>query len=77
MAKRYTISDGRLVLTLEEAHEGGFVVSSPLYPELWTQAESVSEAFENARDALKALVAARRKPLPSPSGHRKRKERAA
>src|SRR5579862_4114129 len=45
MPKRYTISDGKLVLTLEEATEGGFVVSSPLYPGLWTQAESVSEAF--------------------------------
>lgn len=63
MTKRYTISDGKLVLTLEEAAEGGFVVSSPLYPGLWTQAESVAEAFENARDAMKALIAARRKPL--------------
>jgi antitoxin HicB len=65
MAKRYTISNGKLVLTLEEADEGGFVVSSPLYPGLWTQAESVSEAFENARDALKSLLAAGQKPIPT------------
>ena len=77
MAKRYTNSDGRLVLTLEEAEEGGFVVSSPLFPGLWTQAESVPEAFENARDAIKALVAARRKRLPGFTNQRKRKERAA
>ena len=66
MAKRYTISDGKLVLTLEQAREGGFVVSSPIDPGLCTQAESVPEAFENARDALKALAAARRKPLLQP-----------
>lgn len=77
MSKRFTVSDGKLVLTLEEADEGGFVVSSPLYPGLWTQAESLSEAFANARDALKALLAARRKPLPVAPAQRKRKERAA
>ena len=77
MAKRYTISDGKLVLTLEMAAEGGFVVSSPLYPGLWTQAESVPEAFENARDALKALAEARRKSVPARPGRQKRKGRAA
>jgi antitoxin HicB len=77
LAKRYTISDGKLVLTLEEAEEGGFVVSSPLYPGLWTQAESVDEAFENARDALKALTAARRKPIPLANSRPKRKGHAA
>jgi predicted RNase H-like HicB family nuclease len=77
MSKRYTVSDGKLVLTLEEAEEGGFVVSSPLYPGLWTQAESVSEAFDNARDALKALIAARRKPLPSIPARKKGKVAAA
>ena len=77
MPKRYTISDGKLVLTLEEAPEGGFVVSSPLYPGLWTQAESVAEAFENARDALKALTAAQRKSIRAAPPRRKRKGRAA
>jgi len=63
MHKRYTISDGKLVLTLEEAPEGGFVVTSPLDPELVTEAESVGEAFENARDALKAIKQSRAKLL--------------
>jgi predicted RNase H-like HicB family nuclease len=64
MAKKYTISDGKLVLTIEAAPEGGFVVSSPLDPGMWTQAESVDEAFVNARDALKELAAARRERKP-------------
>jgi hypothetical protein len=63
MAKRYTISDGKLVLTLEEAEEGGFVVTSPLDPELITEGDTVSECFENARDALKALRQSRAKPF--------------
>jgi antitoxin HicB len=61
MAKRYTVSDGRLVLTLEVADEGGFVVTSPLDPELITEAETITEAFENARDALKTLRQSRAK----------------
>ena len=61
MMKQYTVSDGKLVLTLQEAEEGGYVVTSPLDPQLITEAESVAEAFENARDALAALAASRRK----------------
>jgi antitoxin HicB len=63
MSKRYTVSDGRLVLALEEAPEGGYVVTSPLDPELITEAETVGEAFVNARDALKSLVQSRAKLL--------------
>ncbi|HEX4795561.1 MAG TPA: type II toxin-antitoxin system HicB family antitoxin [Humisphaera sp.] len=59
--KRYTVSDGKIVLTLEEAREGGFVVTSPLDPGLVTEAQSVAEAFENARDALKELARSRAK----------------
>jgi len=59
--KRYTVSDGKVVLTLQEAEEGGYVVTSPLDPQLITEAETVKEAFENARDALAALAASRRK----------------
>jgi predicted RNase H-like HicB family nuclease len=66
MGKKYTVSDGKVVLTLEEAEEGGFVVSSPLDPGLWTQAESVAEAFENARDALRELALARRQLIKTP-----------
>jgi antitoxin HicB len=55
MTKRYTVSDGKLVLNLEEAEEGGYVVTSPLDPELITEAETLQVAFANARDAAKAL----------------------
>lgn len=60
--RSYTVSDGQLVLTLEAAEEGGFVVTSPLDPELITQAETLDEAFENVRDAAEALREARLKP---------------
>jgi antitoxin HicB len=63
MRKSYTVSDGKLVLSLTLAEEGGYVVTSPLDPELITEAETVEEAFENARDAQKALVASRAKLL--------------
>ena len=55
------VSDGKLMLLLEPAVEGGYVVTSPLDPELITQAETVEEAFENARDAAAALKESRRK----------------
>jgi antitoxin HicB len=61
MQKHYTVSDGKLVLSLENAPEGGYVVTSPLDPEMITEAESVEEAFENARDALSALRQSRAK----------------
>jgi len=61
MGKRYAVSDGKLVLTLEEAEEGGYIVTSPLNPELITQAETIEEAFANARDAAKALRQSRAK----------------
>jgi predicted RNase H-like HicB family nuclease len=59
MSKRYTVSDGKLVLNLEEAEEGGYIVTSPLNPELITQAETIEEAFSNASDAAKALKQSR------------------
>ena len=68
MAKRYNVSDGKLVLTLEEAEEGGFVVTSPMDPELVTEAETISEAFVMARDALKALAQSRAKLFKQRSG---------
>jgi hypothetical protein len=63
LMKQYTVSDGKLVLTLQEADEGGFIVTSPFDPQLITEAETVREAFENARDASSALAASRRKLL--------------
>ena len=55
MAKRpmkYVVSDGELTLTLEVADEGGFIVTSPFDPDLLTQAETLEEAFEMARDVV-------------------------
>ncbi len=61
MGKRYAVSDGKLMLNLEEAEEGGYIVTSPLNPELITQAETIEEAFANVRDAAKALRQSRAK----------------
>ena len=57
--KRYSVSDGKLLLTLEDAGGGWYTVTSPSDPALITQARSIPEAFEMARDALAALVASR------------------
>jgi predicted RNase H-like HicB family nuclease len=71
MAKKptkYTVTDGKLVLTLEVDETGGYVVTSPMDLELITEAESLEEAFEMARDALSLLKQARkvvRKPAPA------------
>lgn len=51
------------VLNLETAEEGGYVVTSPLDPELVTEAETLEDAFVNARDAAKALRESRAKLL--------------
>ena len=59
--KRYTVSDGKLVLTLECAEEGGYIVTSTLEPELITEAETLDQAFLNAHDAMKALNLSRAK----------------
>jgi predicted RNase H-like HicB family nuclease len=62
MAKKpttYTVSDGKLVLTLEVAEEGGFLVRCPFDPALITEADSLEEAFEMAYDAAEALKASR------------------
>jgi predicted RNase H-like HicB family nuclease len=55
--KTYTISDGDLVLTLEDAGDGWFTVTSPIIPGLVTEAKTVPECFEMARDAIEALRA--------------------
>ena len=59
--RTYTVSDGEMLLTLEAAEEGGYVVTSPLDPELITEADSLDEAFRNARDAANALNESRQK----------------
>jgi len=43
-------------LTLTPQPEGGYTVTSPLLPELVTEGDTVEEALENVRDALRAVV---------------------
>ena len=57
--KKYTVSDGRLILTLQEDEAGWYVVTSPADPAMITQARSIPEAFEMARDAFARLAASR------------------
>jgi antitoxin HicB len=58
MRKAYTVSDGELVLVLEPLPRkdgGGYGVTSPLEPQLVTEAQTIEEAFAMARDAIDAL----------------------
>jgi antitoxin HicB len=59
VVKKFIVTDGTLVLTLQQAPEGGYTVTSPFQPGLVTEGETISECFEMARDALAALKAAR------------------
>ena len=62
MSKKYIVSDGELVLTLETLPEedgGGYGVTSPLEPQLVTEARTIEEAFAMARDAIEALLQSR------------------
>ena len=61
MGKQYTVFDGKMMLVLEEAEEGGFVVTSPLDPGLVTQAETLQDAFRMAHDAAECLAIGRRR----------------
>ncbi|MEM1027749.1 MAG: type II toxin-antitoxin system HicB family antitoxin [Planctomycetota bacterium] len=60
LGKKYNVSDGELVLTLEVAEDGWLAVTSPMEPELITQAQSIPEAFRMARDALELIYACRK-----------------
>lgn len=68
---RYTVTDGKLVLTLDRAGEGGYVVTSPFDPALNTEAQTLEEAFEMARDAAAMLKQARTKMARSEPAARK------
>ena len=58
--KSYTVSDGKLVLTMTEDEDGWFTVTSPMEPALVTQAKTIRESFVMARDAIAALAESRR-----------------
>lgn len=66
MDKQYTVSDGKLMLILTEAAEGGFVVTCPLDPQLITQGETLQEAFLMAYDALDCLRESRKQVFVGP-----------
>ena len=58
----------KLPLILEPQPEGGYLVTSPLLPELITEGDSVEEAMQNANDALAAIIEAfldLERPLPT------------
>ena len=64
--RTFTVSGGRYVFTLEEAPEGGYIVTSPLDPGVTTQGETMEQALEMGRDAFESLQEARRKLLDQP-----------
>ncbi|PIU89861.1 MAG: type II toxin-antitoxin system HicB family antitoxin, partial [Anaerolineae bacterium CG06_land_8_20_14_3_00_57_67] len=45
-------------LVLDRQPEGGYVVTCPFIPELITEGDNVSEAMQNANDALNAIIEA-------------------
>jgi antitoxin HicB len=66
--KKRTIVDSRnsrrfcmickLPLVLTPQPEGGYIITSPLLPELVTEGDTIEEALENVRDALLATIEA-------------------
>jgi len=46
----------KLPLVLDRQPEGGYVVTCPFIPELITEGDNVSEAMQNANDALNAII---------------------
>ncbi|MCI0700056.1 MAG: type II toxin-antitoxin system HicB family antitoxin [Planctomycetia bacterium] len=48
---KYTVTDGDLVLVLEP-DDGWYCVTSPFNPDIITQARTLEEAFEMARDVI-------------------------
>ena len=48
--------DYRVPLVLTPQPEGGYTVTSPLFPELITEGDSIDEALENVVDAFAAVV---------------------
>ena len=46
----------RLPLTLEPQPEGGFTITSPLVPELITEADTLADVMPNVLDAWQAVL---------------------
>jgi predicted RNase H-like HicB family nuclease len=65
---RYTVTDGKLVLTLEvDEDDGGFVVTSPFDPRITTQADTLQEAFEMAYDVVALFEESEKRPRRKPN----------
>ena len=47
---------GRLPLTLEPQPEGGFTITSPLVPELITEADTLADVMPNVLDAWQVVL---------------------
>lgn len=58
--KRYIVTDGELVLELEREGKW-YCVTCPFQPGLITQARTLEEAFEMARDAREGLALVEKK----------------
>ncbi|HAK96879.1 MAG TPA: toxin-antitoxin system, antitoxin component, HicB family protein [Planctomycetes bacterium] len=46
----------KVPLILSAHAEGGFVVTSPVFPELVTEGDTIGEAIHNVRDAVLAVI---------------------
>ena len=46
----------KVPLVLAPQPEGGYTVTSPVLPELVTEGDTLDEALEHVRDALKAVI---------------------
>jgi antitoxin HicB len=58
----------KIPLVLTPQPEGGYMVTSPVLPELVTEGDTMSEAIDNVRDALQAVIETYEdlsKPLPT------------
>ena len=54
--ERAICMDYKVPLLLTPQPEGGYTVTSPLLPELVTEGDSLSEALDNVKDALAAVI---------------------
>ena len=57
----YTVTDGKLVLELTPDDGDWYCVTAPMHPGVITQAKSIPEAFDMARDAIEVLTRGRKK----------------
>ena len=60
-SRKFTVCDGELVLELQPAGKGWYAVTSPMEPNLHTQAKTIEDAFDMAREAIQELRQVRRK----------------